>query len=121
MSKKCMNCGAELDDVAVFCDECGTQQVAATTEIPSPTIAERPTPVKQTEPGMKNSGFGIASLVLGILAICTFGILIIPEIISLVLGIVDMTNKNTKHGVSIVGVILSVIATVLIILLSIMG
>ena len=27
MSKKCIKCGAELDDIAVFCDECGTKQI----------------------------------------------------------------------------------------------
>lgn len=26
MSKKCISCGAELDDVALYCDECGTCQ-----------------------------------------------------------------------------------------------
>lgn len=26
MSKKCSNCGAELDDISVFCDNCGTRQ-----------------------------------------------------------------------------------------------
>lgn len=27
MSKKCINCGAELDDDQLFCDDCGTKQV----------------------------------------------------------------------------------------------
>lgn len=26
MSKKCVNCGVELEDEALFCEECGTQQ-----------------------------------------------------------------------------------------------
>ncbi len=27
MSKKCINCGAELDDDQLFCDDCGTKQI----------------------------------------------------------------------------------------------
>ena len=31
MSKKCMQCGAELEDNALFCDECGAQQATPET------------------------------------------------------------------------------------------
>ena len=31
MSKKCMKCGAELEDNAFFCDECGAQQATPET------------------------------------------------------------------------------------------
>lgn len=27
MSKKCINCGSELDDDQLFCDDCGTKQI----------------------------------------------------------------------------------------------
>ena len=28
MSKKCINCGAELEDDQLFCDDCGTKQIS---------------------------------------------------------------------------------------------
>ena len=31
MSKKCIKCGAELDDIAVSCNECGTEQIVQLT------------------------------------------------------------------------------------------
>ena len=37
MSKICVNCGVELEQIAVFCDECGTRQ-------PSIQGEQQPTP-----------------------------------------------------------------------------
>lgn len=62
---------------------------------------------------MKSSGFGIASLVLGILAICTFGVFLIPEILGLVFGIIDITYKDRRHGFDVVGITTSIIALLL--------
>lgn len=60
---------------------------------------------------MKESGFGIASLTLGILAItltCFGGpIFAIP---SLVLGIIGMTQKDYSRGTSIAGFICSLVS-----------
>lgn len=59
----------------------------------------------------KTSGLGIASLILGIigmlLSCLTIGI--VPCIIGLILAIIGITNKKTKHGTCIGGLICSVI------------
>ena len=67
--------------------------------------------------GMKFSGFGIASLVLGIIAICTFGVFLIPEILGLVFGIIGITHKDTKHSLDIAGIVTSIISLLLFILI----
>lgn len=32
MSKRCIKCGAELEDQAIFCDECGAKQETITSK-----------------------------------------------------------------------------------------
>ena len=61
----------------------------------------------------RNSGLGIASLVLGIISVVSFGVLFIPEILSLVFGIITIDNKNYKHTIAIIGVVLSIIAFII--------
>lgn len=59
----------------------------------------------------KISGLGVASLVLGIIGMllsCLF-VGIFPSIIGLILAIVGMTNKKSKHGTCIAGLVCSVI------------
>ena len=70
------------------------------------------------ESEMKHSGFGIASLILGIIGILTSCIMfgIVPSVIGLALGIVGMIVKNRKRGLSIAGISCSVAGIVLFIL-----
>lgn len=127
MSKKCLNCGAELEDNALFCDECGVQlvqnSVQKSASAPpvmqvnapeSPNINSRSLVTTKQSDGLKNSGLGIASMVLGIISICSLGILFIPEIVGLILGIIAMGGNDTKHTFAIVGIVTSAIAFVLI-------
>ena len=62
---------------------------------------------------MKQSGFGIASLTIGILSIlfiCCYGWFIaIPGII---FGIVGIAQKNRNHGTAIAGLICSIIGLI---------
>lgn len=62
---------------------------------------------------MKQSGFGIASLTIGILSIlfiCCYGWFIaIPGII---FGIIGIAQKNRNHGTAIAGLICSIIGLI---------
>ena len=102
MSKRCPNCGVELEDNALFCDECGTQ-LTQSAALPTSQAAElsninlQSTSTLSPTDDMKNSGLGIAAMVCGIISLCTLGIFFLPEIIGLVLGIIAMGNKSKKH------------------------
>ena len=121
MSKKCINCGAELEEEAVFCDECGVQQIASqtTAENVEQTVQNnfQQDAVSKPMVQMKDSGMGIAAFVLGIVSICTFGCLFIPEILGIVFGVMAVCDKNTKHGLAVGGLVMSGIAAVLVLFL----
>lgn len=71
---------------------------------------------------MKQSGLGIASLILGIVGmlLSCVAIGIVPCIIGIILGIIGIIQKNRKHGTAIGGVVCSSvgIAIFLIVLLA---
>lgn len=145
MSKKCIQCGAELEDNALFCDECGAKQVTSTStassaegqtlkvngKIPSTNqIVQRVEalvdripinsgvqPVNLSPDMIKNSAGGITSFVLGIIAICSFGMFVIPAILSIIIGIIAIKDPNTKHGLPVAGLLMSVISFVILIIL----
>lgn len=60
---------------------------------------------------MKQSGLGIASLVLGIIGLCLSCVIIgiIPCAIGLILAIVGLMQKDRGHGTAIAGLVCSVI------------
>ena len=124
MSKKCPNCGAELEDNAVFCDECGVQlaqqSIVRTNVSDTSAINLQSMVTPKASDGMKNSGLGIASMVLGIISVCSLGILFIPEIVGLILGIITMGKKDTKQTFAVVGIVTSAIAFVLVIVIMLM-
>lgn len=145
MSKKCIQCGVELDDNAFFCDECGAQQatpVAAASSVQGQILqgnAKIPStnqivqgvegvvnripinsgvqPANLSPNMIKNSACGIASFVLGIIAICTFGIFVIPAILSIIMGIIAIKDSSAKHGLPVAGLLMSVISFVILIIL----
>lgn len=64
---------------------------------------------------MKQSGFGVASLVLGILGILLscVGVGIFPAILGIIFAIIGLVSKNRKHGTAIAGLICSIIGIVI--------
>lgn len=60
---------------------------------------------------MKQSGFGIASLILGIIGmlLSCIAIGIVPSVVGLVFAIICLTQNGRKHGVAIGGLVCSVI------------
>ena len=135
MSKKCIKCGAELDDIAVFCDECGTKQIIQHAAAGNEKAFSKVKPQKSANStqtfsseetliysiGKKNSALGIASLVFGIISILSFGVLIIPELIGLIIGFIDLKDSNYKHSFTIAGIILSILSIVLFIIMMVIG
>ena len=67
------------------------------------------------ETQMKQSGLGIASLVLGIIGLLSSCIIIgiVPAIIGLILAIISLTQKDKKHGTAIAGLICCIISIVI--------
>lgn len=79
----CMNCGQELVPEAKFCGNCGA-----------------PVPGRAPVPGIirthsKSSGLAIASMVLGISGIVTYGL---TGIIGLIMGIIALRKINRSQG-----------------------
>ncbi len=129
----CPKCGAEVE--GLFCPECGTKievdkNISVTnTETQavqtSPTIQTQQAPIstQQTVPYVrsdasgsalvqaaekKSKGFAIASLVLGIISICSFGILFIPETLGIVFALISRDGK-TMSKMAKAGMICSIV------------
>lgn len=129
MSKKCVSCGVELEDDAAFCDECGAPQTPLQPQAESKKNPSKEIPVKKEKsieeerleekdnPEKRKLGMSIASLVMGIIAVCTFGLFFIPEILGLTFGIISLANKQKKSVMAIIGIILSVLSVILLILI----
>lgn len=64
---------------------------------------------------MKQSGLGIASMILGIISILTaciaFGI--VPGIVGAILAIIALCQKDKKHGTAIAGLTCSIIGIII--------
>jgi hypothetical protein len=73
-------------------------------------------PVNLSPDMIKNSAGGIASFVLGIIAICSLGMSVIPAVLSIVMGIIAIKDPSVKHGLPVAGLIMSVISFVLLII-----
>lgn len=112
MGKKCIQCGAELENEAMFCDECGAPQ----------TVEKgKSVGIQKESVELKSSGMAIVSCICGVISICTFGILFVPEILGIVFGIISLKTKNVKHGLDTAGLVLSIVAIIIFVLLMVIG
>ena len=117
----CRKCGREIPDNAVMCGYCGT-----------PTNPDNPYTyggAPQNMDGVAN-GLGIASMVLGIVAIlmacCTGGkwLTILVAVAGLVLGILSLqkAKDGNSKGMAIAGVVCSILALLMkLVLLVLLG
>lgn len=131
----CRNCGSELNDDAVFCPNCGVQTTGGNPNnannpnniksfnanavngapAPMPAPMQHPGYVQQPQPSGTN-GLGIAGFVLGLLSLGLGFYFCITPIIALVLsivGVVKMKNYQSCNALAIVGLVLSIIATII--------
>lgn len=114
MSKKCLFCGAELEDNAVFCDECGRKQEKNTAdESKSQPEKEQVTQNQENEERKKAQAYHAwVSLIVGVISIVlifVFPFVSLPiSIIGIVLGIKGI--KSSKKAFSVVGSVINVAA-----------
>lgn len=93
----CPNCHKSFDVDYWRCPECGAP------------LAE-----KQTRDSSGKQGFGIASMVLGMLALMSVWLIApagIFAVLSIIFGIIQLA-RSKKHGTAIAGLILSVLAII---------
>ena len=116
----CTKCGHNNVAEARFCEECGSPLGGATPQQPSyaPPQPSYGMP-QQNFGGMQppkpqgSPGFGIASMVCGIVAlvtICTVVTHIVLGLVGLVLGAVGLTGNRRGRGMAISGLVTSIIA-----------
>lgn len=86
---------------------------------PQPPAGAPEAPAAEATPPVKGNGFGVAALVLGILAIAfafvpfaSYGA-VVAGVAAAVLGILGLLKKNRPHGTSIAGLIIGVIGFIL--------
>lgn len=116
MSKKCIACGAELEDNARFCDECGVEQkeIIEQNRIQEAKVENTEPKVVRVSSGDKESSWrGFISLILGIISI--FAKNSICAGISIFLAVTVLFAKRRKKGAAICGILLSVLALAVII------
>src|SRR5258708_9815680 len=100
----CSKCGAQIDDQAQFCPQCGTTSpVMAQPPAPPPGPPTQQPPyavpgqyVPQYTPPQPTDGKATASLVLGILSVICFGIL--AGIPALILGHISRSNLQKSRA-----------------------
>lgn len=116
----CPNCGNQVPDSMPFCDRCGARMPAPAPQSYAPPQPVQPypqppvyAPVPAKVPG---KGQGIASMVLGIIALalfCVWYISIPCAVVGLILGGVGMHESKAvgaKNGMAVAGLVCSAIA-----------
>ena len=144
MAKFCGTCGAQMDDNAAFCPNCGGQSaVAAETNQQNVGQVEPPVPpVYNAEPTYGNQpmpgygqmippqqkpsvGLAVASMVCGIVSLvfscCIPVVTYIVALVGLILGGVSLSQKKGGKGMAIAGLVCSIIALVPAVIVTIVG
>jgi hypothetical protein len=128
MVRYCSNCGAKIPDKAQFCSNCGVSstppaQPAQPAQPVQPVYTQHPTQMVYPK---KHSGFGVAALVLGIIAVIMSAIIIfyfigiILGILAIIFGAVGYWGKwKDKYGLA--GFICGLVALILAIIWIIIG
>ena len=136
MSKKCINCGAELDDDQLFCDDCGTKQIvdsqpktkkqeptptqkATVTEADKQAVIQAKADAKKEEKARKREErknnpkhLAIISLILGIVSYLSILAIIVPivtSVLGIVLGFFGLKSEKKKTAISGIAVSISFI------------
>ncbi|MDE7452924.1 MAG: zinc-ribbon domain-containing protein [Clostridia bacterium] len=109
----CRNCGKEIPDKAVYCVHCG-----AVTDNPSAFNAQPAAPDKKT------NGFAIAGFVLSLVGLVlgyyTYDVVPLLGLIFSIIGLVKSKTCGSGRGLSIAGLVISIVSTVLAIVLIIL-
>lgn len=115
----CKNCGAKLEDGAVFCDWCGTKADNGTQPVAGGSSVESSTPYSQpVMTPQQGNGIGVAGFVLALLPLvfCWVPVLdFILWLLGLILSAIGMGKQ--PRGLAIAGLALSLLGIILIIIL----
>lgn len=122
----CPNCGAQNPDNTAFCANCGTnfaQSAAPVYGQPAAPVYGQPAAPVYGQPAypvapatVPGKGLGIASMVLGIIALvlfCTSWFAVACAVVGVVLGGVGLKkakDAGMKNGMAVAGIVCSVIA-----------
>lgn len=102
----CPYCQAQLPEGANVCPQCGAV-------LNAPVV----NPEASIPGDASKNGFAIASLVLGILSFCCFGI--VAGALAVIFGILGL--KSQKRGMAIAGIVLGSIAAVVCLIFILLG
>lgn len=130
--KKCVYCGADLEDQAAFCTRCGKPAGEENGSAPSGSqgqpsgmpYAPGPGYYGGPVPGRYN-GMAIASLVLGIVGIFFNGLYLVPSILAIIFGILGRSQirrdpSQRGMGMATAGLVLGIVFLVLYLLVIIL-
>lgn len=138
MSKKCVNCGAELDDSVLFCTECGTKLDPVTDTVkefgqaPAAPVAAAPAPAPAAQPEPRNNygyapaapaapGVEMAPVVKtsGFFWLDVLYVLPVIGLVACIIICAAAKNPNIRHHAAsklveiLVGIILTILAVIL--------
>ena len=117
----CTKCGGQVAINSVVCTYCGTQvkHPQNSNFNNSNFVQNQPQDFAQASaPQAQSNGLGVASMVLGILAITltwAYGLGVVLAIPALILGIIQ--QKQRKCGMATAGIVLGIISIILAVLL----
>ncbi len=97
----CKNCGSQIADQAVYCVHCGTATDVGFSVPSQPALCEK-----------RTNGFAVAGFVLALVGLLLCNISILGLIFSCI-GLVNSKTYGSGKGLSIAGLVISVIAFVI--------
>ena len=111
--KKCIYCGADMEDQAKFCSVCGNLAQNAS-EDPYPPYGN---PNRYPPPAymqQRTNGMATASLVLGIVSVFFNAFLLAPSVLAIVFGVmargqIERDPSQGGSGMALAGLILGII------------
>ncbi len=111
MSKVCNKCGAELEDKAIYCDECGAKYEVQNMTEKNVQVNTKNHINNNVQNMRKKNPVATASLILGIIAVLTsiMCIGIFPAVIGITLAVIALNKKDKPKGKAIAGLILSIV------------
>ncbi len=112
MTKKCPNCGKNIDNNANFCINCGSKQTKEA------EIKEEKTTTVESTNNVPVNGLSITGFVLSLLSLLCCGLLSPLGLIFSIIGITKTEKEDTTgKGLAIAGIIISSIMLLLFIIM----
>lgn len=109
---QCKNCNSIVDGAEPFCPNCGAPTAQPQQPVNQQPVYQQQVYVQPAAPQSRTNGCGIAGFVLGLISLifCWWPYLAWLSIPGLALSIVGMCLKNRSKGLAIAGLVCSIIA-----------